>query len=579
MVSCLWVLLYRTINTKRDQGRYRSIPRGVRKVARMLGRILLTLTGFAVTGFVLLVLIGLWDRHEQEITVGLSRIYERYLPYQVGSSSNPKARAAAEPERAGALGRVTNTPNFQEQPKLVGTGAVGTGNQGMSVALSADGNTAIVGGPGANNADRNRPASSGPAGAVWVFTRSGGSWGQQAKLVGTTSEYGGGLWSQGASVAVSADGNTAIVGGPSDNRTTGAAWVFTRSGDVWTQQGNKLIGSGAGEPPLPPGQGMSVAVSADGNTAIVGGWAAEGAWVFTRSGSVWMQQGKKLVGAGAVGNARQGMSVALSADGNTAIVGGWSDNSKTGAAWVFTRNGGVWTQQGKKLVGTDAVGRARQGISVALSADGNTAILGGPEDNPGNRSTPFGLGATGAAWVFTRSGGVWTQQNKLVSTGAVARLGTSVALSADSNIAVVGGFDEDGGVALVFIRTGGRWAQEKKLVGTGAVGKSAPSVALSADGRVIMLGASNDNGGLGAAWVFIRGVGYWTEDRNPVGTGAAAKAAPSAPVDSGMVMVGRSNDNGDAGAATVSTRRGGGSDSQELARPSATSNPAVHFEE
>src|SRR6516165_10078707 len=89
------------------------------------------------------------------------------------------------------------------------------------------------------------------------------------------------------------------------------------------------------------------------------------------------------------------MSVAVSADGNTAIVGGWSDNSKTGAAWVFTRNGGVWTQQGKKLVGTDALGSARQGMSVALPADGNTAIVGGPGDNQWDRSVPFGLGAAG----------------------------------------------------------------------------------------------------------------------------------------------------------------------------------------
>ena len=198
------------------------------------------------------------------------------------------------------------------------------------------------------------------------------------------------------------------------------------------------------------------------------------------------------------------MSVSLSADGNTAIVGGWSDNGKAGAAWVFTRSGGTWTQQGKKLVGSDSVGSARQGTSVALSADGNTAILGGPGDS-WDRSAPFGLGASGAAWVFARSDGVWTQQNKLVSTGAVGRLGTSVALSADGNIAVVGGFAEDGGVALVFTRTGGQWAQEKKLVGTGAVGKSAPSVALSTDGRVVMLGASNDNGGLGAAWVVMLG--------------------------------------------------------------------------
>ena len=357
-------------------------------MARTIGRLLLTLAILAITGFVLLVLIGLWDRHEQEITAGLRNIYERYLASQAGPSSSARARAADETAPVARGRQVATTQTFQEQPKLVGTGAAGSANQGMSVALSADGNTAIVGGPGPNNADRDRPPSVGPAGAAWVFTRSGGGWRQQAKLVGTTADYGGGLWSQGTSVAVSADGNTAIIGGPSDDRTTGAVWVFTRSDGVWTQQGNKLVGSGAGEPPLLPGQGMSVALSADGNTAIIGGWQAEGAWVFARSGSVWRQQGKRLVGTGALGKARQGMSVALSADGNTAMVGGWSDNSKTGAAWVFTRNGNVWMQQGKKLVGTDAVGRASQGMSVALSGDGNTAILGGPGDNSRDRSAP-----------------------------------------------------------------------------------------------------------------------------------------------------------------------------------------------
>src|SRR5262249_59677556 len=96
-----------------------------------------------------------------------------------------------------------------------------------------------------------------------------------------------------------------------------------RRGDAWTQKGSRLGGSGGGKQPLPLGKGMSVAVSADGTTAIVGGWGTEAAWVFARSGSVWTQQGKKLIGTGAVGNARQGTSVALSADGNTAIVGGW----------------------------------------------------------------------------------------------------------------------------------------------------------------------------------------------------------------------------------------------------------------
>ena len=118
---------------------------------------------------------------------------------------------------------------FQPGLRLFIIGAVGSANQGMSVALSADGDTAIVGGPGPNNADRDRSPLVGPTGAAWVFTRSGGVWTQQGdKLVGSTNEYGGGLWSQGASVALSADGNTAIVGGPSDNRTTGAACTGNR---------------------------------------------------------------------------------------------------------------------------------------------------------------------------------------------------------------------------------------------------------------------------------------------------------------------------------------------------------------
>ena len=66
------------------------------------------------------------------------------------------------------------------------------------------------------------------------------------------------------------------------------------------------------------------------------------------------QQGPKLVGNGAVGQAAQGVSVALSGDSNTAIVGGFRDNSYAGAVWVYTRSNGVWVQQGSKLVGTGA---------------------------------------------------------------------------------------------------------------------------------------------------------------------------------------------------------------------------------
>jgi hypothetical protein len=381
--------------------------------------------------------------------------------------------------------------------KLAGIDAVGPAEQGWSAALSADGRTAIVGGVVDNRL----------TGAVWVYTRSGDVWTQQgSKLVGAGAV---GQAGQGSSVALSADGRTAIVGGPYDNRSSGAAWVFTRDGTMWTQQGGKLVGTGAVGTPR---QGSSVALSADGNTAIVGGVGDNSytgaAWVFTRSGGVWTQQGNKLVGTGAVGNAGQGVSVALAADGDTAIVGGVADNLSTGAAWVFTRSGGVWTQQGNKLVGTGAVGTSRQGHSVALSADGKTAIVGGVADNS----------YIGAAWTYTRSGNVWAQLgNKLVGTGAVgqASQGHSVALSADGSTAVVGG-PHDGsytGAAWGYTRSGGVWTQQgNKLVGTGAVGnaRQGSSVGLSADGDTAIEGGIADDKLTGAAWVHTRTGGVWT---------------------------------------------------------------------
>lgn len=220
---------------------------------------------------------------------------------------------------------------------------------------------------------------------------------QGPKLVGTNAV--GTLVYQGTSVAVSADGNTAVVGATRDNGSIGAAWVFVRNGTVWSQQGAKLVGSGATGTTVY--QGGAVAISADGNTVVVGGYGDnnyQGAvWVFTRNRTTWSQQGAKLVGTGASGFCWKGTSVAISADGNTILVGGPYDNTYAGAVWVFVRNAGVWTQQGNKLVGSQGVS-GFQGASVALSADGNTALVGGSGDN----------GGIGAAWVFTRSGTTWT---------------------------------------------------------------------------------------------------------------------------------------------------------------------------
>ncbi len=398
-----------------------------------------------------------------------------------GPEDNGEAGAAWVFTRSG-------TSWSQQGSKLVGTGALGNAFQGFSVALSSEGTTALVGGPSDGAA----------AGAVWVFTRSGTTWSQQTKLVGTGAT---GMAAQGYSVALAANGSTALIGGPADNTDAGAAWVFTRSGTTWSQQGSKLVGSGATGSAF---QGASVALSAEGNTALIGGPEdnsnAGATWVFTRSGTTWSQQGSKLVGTGAVGAAAQGSEVSLSSEGTTALIGGPEDNTSAGAAWVFTRSGTTWSQQGSKLVGSGGVGTAEQGLGVALSGEGTTALLGGPDDNA----------FTGAAWVFTRSGTTWSQQgSKLVGSGAVgaAEQGHGVALSSNGNTALVGGPNDNKstGAAWVFTRSGTTWSQEgSKLVGSGAVGaaRQGSSVALAANGTTALLGGPEDNGGAGAAWPF-----------------------------------------------------------------------------
>lgn len=381
---------------------------------------------------------------------------------------------------------------FQQGPKLVGTGVSGPGaQQGASVALSADGNTAIVGGC----------YDSGYVGAAWVFTRNGNAWSQQGpKLVGS-GFVGWGAY-QGHSVALSADGNTALVGGTVDNNNTGAVWVFVRSGGVWSQQGPKLVASGAG---VSTYQGWSVALSADGNTAVVGSGVGVGVWIFTRSAGVWIQQGK-LTPADSVGTMTSfGSSVAISGDGYTVAVGGGHDNNQVGATWVFTRTAGQWSQQGPKLVGTGSVGPAAQGSSVALTADGNTVMTAGPDSS-----------GAGAAWVFARTAGMWTQQgNKLtgVDSGS-AWHGWLVALSGDGNTAVIGAAYSDSPVRILK-RAAGVWSQQGPgLTGTAATAYSGQgnSVAISTDGNTVVTGGTGDSpvsaGGsgtsVGATWVFVR---------------------------------------------------------------------------
>jgi len=382
----------------------------------------------------------------------------------------------------------------QQGPKLLGTAT------GVYAPAVEQGYTVAISADG-NTALEGGPNDGSGAGAVWVFTRAGGSWSQQSKLLVPNSSSVG--WPN--TIGLSGDGNTAIVG---CNCQLGEAWVFTRSGATWSLQSTLTSNNTVNA--IRDGLGLAVAVSGDGQTAILGapngnfvsGVGAVGyALVFTFANGAWTQQGGALAPSDANGGPSFGTAMALSNDGNTAIIGGPFDNAPAtaGAAWIFTRSNGTWTQQGNKLVGGSLVGShdEYQGTAVAISGDGNTAMAGGP----------YGFGG---AWVYTRSNSTWSQQAGPLGgqtypggVGLSYLDGSSVGLNSDGNVAIVGGPGNNN--ALVFERSNGVWTQKQTLVPSDASSTSSRfgyAGAISADTSTAILGGYLDNSSAGAAWVF-----------------------------------------------------------------------------
>ena len=173
----------------------------------------------------------------------------------------------------------------------------------------------------------------------------------------------------------------------------GTAFVFTRAGSTWTQQGGraKQATGEVGEEQLRLECGAVRARRHRLDRRVPGDAGHMGAaWVLTRSGSSWTQDGEKLTASGETGLGTFGWSVALSAEGNAALIGARADDAERGAAWLFTRSGSTWTQRGEKLTGNGEAGAANFGTSLALSANAGTALIGGQND----------AGNAGAAWAF-----------------------------------------------------------------------------------------------------------------------------------------------------------------------------------
>ena len=287
---------------------------------------------------------------------------------------------------------------FVQQAELTASDGAAGDQFGFSIALSGDGNTAVVGAFG-HTVNGNVYQ-----GAAYVFTNSGGNWSQQAEL--SASDGAAGDWF-GDSVALSGDGNTAVLGASghavNGNQIQGAAYVFTNSAGSWSQQQELTASDGEYEDEF----GISVAMSSDGNTALVGAYAHtvngnryQGAgYVFTNSAGSWSQQAE-LTASDGVYDDEFGISVALSSDGNTALVGALfhtvNGNRYQGAAYVFTNSAGSWSQQ-QELTASDGAGGDLFGNSVTLSSDGNTALAGAPYH------TVNGNANQGAAYTFVNS--------------------------------------------------------------------------------------------------------------------------------------------------------------------------------
>ena len=234
---------------------------------------------------------------------------------------------------------------------------------------------------------------------VEVFARSSESeeWALQATLTEAKSFQ--------PNVAISADGDTVLFGAVKANELKGspeeAPREFDRSGEVWSE---------GDAPPVGSQTCRNVVLSSDGSTALLGCFGEAGAYVqpFVRSGVSWAQQGGPLKGSKESATVGFATKMAISASGNTAVVGGAYDLKKKGELWVFQRNGEVWAQQGPALTQPEKKKYSKLlGAAVALSADGNLLLAGAPgvesdEKPTRNSSAVYVLSRTGESWSFVQ---------------------------------------------------------------------------------------------------------------------------------------------------------------------------------
>lgn len=427
---------------------------------------------------------------------------------------------------------------------------------GLTLAVSShaeDSNATLIDGDEGNN-----DPSTENSGAVFIYVNSSGTWQKQAYIKASNTGQGDFF---GLPVALSEDGNTLAVSahledsdsdGINSNEAddsalqSGAVYIYVRNGVTWSKQAYiKASNSDAGD-----FFGIAIDLSDDGNTLVVGASnessdskliggsqnndasQSGAAYVFVRSASSWSQQAYiKATNTGVQDNF--GRSVALDGLGNTLVVGAPLEDSNaqgvdaeqnnndaenSGSAYVFTRNATSWTQQAY-LKADNSGAEDLFAQSASLSADGNTLLLGAPGESAASLAGQVDAEdnsavATGAAYIFTRLGEVWTQQAYLKATEAKAgdAFGFASALSGDGDTAVLGAYLEDSeslgvsslednvaandaGAAYVFQRNDDVWRQVNYLKASNTESNDhfSRSVSIAKDGQSLAVGAEGES--------------------------------------------------------------------------------------
>ena len=342
------------------------------------------------------------------------------------------------------------------------------------------------------------------AGAAYIYEKSGNTWPQQAKIFASDAQLESYF---GESVAINSDGTYAVVGAWQEDTAgtqAGAAYIYTRSGSTWTQQ-QKIVGTDTGQYDYFGGQ---VAINDDATYIAVAAPYEMAVYIFTRSGSTWTQQAKCQPLDGPF-NTQFGTSLEINSDG-TYFITGDSSKTGGGAAHVFTRSGSTWTQQAK-LVSSDLQASDYFGYDVALNSDATYAIVGagfedgGAGDPTSNAGAAYIYTRSGSTWTEQAK----IQAND-VTANAYFGVGTSMNSSGDRVIIGAYGLNNNIGSVYIFQRAGSTWTQQAKLRGSDANAVSGSgglkNVSMSDDGNTVIYAhyyqTVNGVSGVGAAYIF-----------------------------------------------------------------------------